>query len=667
MVIGLPQPGSADPSATITIDASRVVGPVNKRIFGNNILAYQAEGGDPTFQEEYSHRGAGVWDPDKHAPVPGYLELAKVAGITVARWPGGCGVHRYNWKRVVGPVEERQWQKFGLNEFLEWCQAAGAEPLLTLADYWGDERDAADIVEYLNAPVGANPTGGKDWAAVRAAEGHPEPWKVTWFECGNESDHGSHDGKQRLTPEEYGERYKRFRAAMRRVDSSVKLGVVCSEEIWNRRVLKTIGPDFDFLIVHTYIPGAWLDQIKHFTPRQVVESCLAADLQIRDSYKAVARLAREITGRRNVPIAITEYNGGFVQEEPLPYRQCLANALRNADHLRVMLDPSLNILMANFWQYSNEYWGMVRGWVHYGHKLTRQANYFVYQLYHEHSGDELVGCEVDCDRWDFDGACGALPRKGQGQEYRLFADNLYAGQPWEVSPCEHVHQELQENGRVLVAEFDGTKVNYYHGSVFLPAEPLTGYHVTGWVKTENLKCVQGVGFQVGDARGWQETHSAVVFGNVWGTTDGWMRIEGEYITLPDTKRIVIHTRHVDYDDQISGKAWFRLEAVRKFQPKVYPAVPYVEAVASRRHEDGALCLILIHKDLDRDTPATIALRKGRARASQAWALTGPSPDATNLNGEVCNIQQLPCRVRSGRVLLTLPRCSVVAVEILPQR
>lgn len=652
--------------ATVTVDPTQAIGPVNKWLFGNNILAYQEDGRGPRWQDEYSHRGSGIWDPDKGAPVPQYLELAKAAGISVARWPGGCEVHRYNWKRVVGPVQERPWQKFGLNEFLLWCQAVGAEPLITLADYWGDERDAADIVEYLNAPVGANPNGGKDWAAVRAAEGHPAPWKVIWFECGNESDHGTHDGKQRLTPEEYGERYKRFRAAMLRVDPSVKLGVVCSHEEWNRRVLETIGPSFDFLIVHTYLPGAWRDAIKNFTPRQVVESCLAADLQIRDAYRAVARLAREVTGRRNVPIAVTEYNGGFVQEQPVPYRQCLANALRNADHLRVMLDPSLNIIMANFWQYSNEYWGMVRGWVHAGHKLTRQANYFVYQLYHEHFGDELVGCKVECARWDFEGACGAAPRKGTGQEYRLFPENLFDGRPWQVSTCDHVRQELQDGGRVLAAEFDGAKVNYYHGVVYLPAEPSTGYEIVGWVRTENLQCMRGAGFQVGDDRGWTETHSATVFGDLRGTNP-WTRVVGIYITLPDTKGIVVQTRHVDIGDEIRGKAWFRLEAVRKFQPMVYPAVPYVEAVASRRHEDGALCVMLIHKDLDRDTPVTIELRNARAGTAQAWALTGPAPDATNLAGEVCNVQGVPCRVRAGRVLLTLPRCSLVAVEITPKR
>ena len=43
-------------------------------------------------------------------------------------------------------------------------------------------EDAADLIEYLNSPVGRNPNGGTDWAAVRAANGHPERYRLITFE-----------------------------------------------------------------------------------------------------------------------------------------------------------------------------------------------------------------------------------------------------------------------------------------------------------------------------------------------------------------------------------------------------------------------------------------------------------------------------------------------------
>ena len=48
----------------------------------------------------------------------------------------------------------------------------------------GSAADAADLIEYLNAPADGDvtkPNGGVDWAEVRAANGHPEPYGVTTF------------------------------------------------------------------------------------------------------------------------------------------------------------------------------------------------------------------------------------------------------------------------------------------------------------------------------------------------------------------------------------------------------------------------------------------------------------------------------------------------------
>ena len=48
----------------------------------------------------------------------------------------------------------------------------------------GSAADAADLIEYLNAPADGevtNPNGGVDWAEVRAANGHSEPYGVTRF------------------------------------------------------------------------------------------------------------------------------------------------------------------------------------------------------------------------------------------------------------------------------------------------------------------------------------------------------------------------------------------------------------------------------------------------------------------------------------------------------
>jgi len=178
---------AASDRASIRVFPANEIGPVNRLILGNNMLAYQY-GSYRYARREYSDRGAGIWDPERRRPEPAMVRLAREAGISICRWPGGCASHNYNWKRAVGPLANRPLQKFGLPEFMAFCEAIDADAIITVPVYWGTAADAADLVEYLNAPNdGSNPNGGIDWAAVRAADGHPEPYNVVWLEFGNES------------------------------------------------------------------------------------------------------------------------------------------------------------------------------------------------------------------------------------------------------------------------------------------------------------------------------------------------------------------------------------------------------------------------------------------------------------------------------------------------
>ena len=75
----------------ITIGPAPAI-PVNRRVFGNNQLAYQNAGNAATGGNHNSYdKGYGVWDPVKDAPVPEMAGFARSAGMTVQRFPGGCG------------------------------------------------------------------------------------------------------------------------------------------------------------------------------------------------------------------------------------------------------------------------------------------------------------------------------------------------------------------------------------------------------------------------------------------------------------------------------------------------------------------------------------------------------------------------------------------------
>lgn len=644
--------------AKVVLLAERSTGRVNRWVFGNNMIGYQ-KGGWPHAEPEYHDRGAGIWDPERRRPVPEMVSLAKDIGLSVARYPGGCGVHVFDWKKTVGPLESRPEQQFGLPEFLRCCHAMGAVPLITLADYYGTAQDAADLVEYLNAP----PVAHRRWAQLRVKDGRRSSWAVRWFEYGNETEHGDHRSR-RMSPQEYAQNYLEYRRAMRAVDPNIRLGAVVATGFpdlneWARPVLQRIGEEVDFVIHHSYIP--------HYTredgippAEELFALAFAAPDQIQAFYDDLRRLLGETTGRSNVPIAVTEFNGHFVQERPVPYRHTLGNALLNAEMLRLFLNPRNRILMANFWQFSNEYWGMVKGYTHRGERLVKRPQYYPFALYHHYFGDELIQVQVDSPRFEVGGGYGVAPARGSGQRAAPVGAPIIPAGQWVIYPAEGVSQRLE--GRTLAVEFQGGQdLNYYHARLVVPAKPNTVYRLSGWIRTEALTSARGACFQIGDARGWLETRSAAITPEVTGTS-GWTRVEVEYRTLPDTQQMEILARRLEGGGAIRGKAWYRDVQVQEWLPRAFPAAPYLSAVASRRGR--RLCLMLVNKHLRQPLRVEVQVEGFLPRSATMWSLQGERVDSTNeQQSEAVRVVRYEIGEVGRRFWVTLPAHSLSAVCI----
>lgn len=146
----------------------------------------------------------GLWDGAAGVPVADAVEKTARAGVGLLRHPGGTSANLFDWKRAVGPRAARRCQTDGLtlagrpdtsygpSEFMQLVRAAGADAQIMVPFASESAADAADWVEYMNAPVGTNPNGGTAWAEVRQADGSPEPYGVTRWEIGNEQDRGGH-------------------------------------------------------------------------------------------------------------------------------------------------------------------------------------------------------------------------------------------------------------------------------------------------------------------------------------------------------------------------------------------------------------------------------------------------------------------------------------------
>jgi alpha-N-arabinofuranosidase len=643
-------------TATISIDPDTSTGQVNRGVLGNNLMV-----SDTTFQDTQSNRGGGVWNPVTQSPVPEFVNLTKEAGISYLRWPGGDLSRTLNWKKMVGPLTNRPQQQFGLPEYLAYCAAVGANPVITIATSVGNPNDAADLVEYLNAPAdNSNPNGGTDWAALRSADGHTAPWNVVWFEYGNE------EFNTPRSLDVYVSNYSLYRTAMKAVAPNIKLGAVFEDSTnvkngWTYTVLQRLGQKIDFGIVHPYFPKLNQAAALKFTPEQVQLAAISADADLTYRLDLYNSLIKQVTGRTDLALVVTEYNSLFVQNNPVPYRQTLVNALHNADFLRILLKPTSNVLFANFWHFANSYWGMVTGFTHLGQTPVKQANHYVFALYNKYLGAQLVKMDTQSTPIDFSGGLGISPRIG-------VATTQSAPEPVRINPAWWLStftagSQSQSNGVVKV-NFNNTDVDYWHASKYFNIEPNTLYRATVNVRTTRI--VGGkIGIAVQDGRGWNTMYDQP--SNLFLTgSKPWTPVTVEYRTVADAQTMHIMGRRLGGQGPISGSAEFGTFTLEKITQNL-GAVESIVGTASKSTDNNELNLVLINKNLNNPVDTFLQIN-GNFRSVQAESLTGVSPLSTNLvtgaTNQVTVTSNMVAQSAAGTLSIQLPAASVTGIKLV---
>ena len=187
---------------------------------------------------------------------PDILQAVKDLHPTCLRWPGGGYAAQYDWRWGIGPQEaRRRWDHwmwmdydqncFGTDEFIQFCREVDSEPVIVVSV--GFERpesereeilqNAVNWLRYCNEPV----TG--EWGALRAKNGHPEPYNVKFWEIDNEM--------WEMGIDRYEQCVRDFSVALREVDPTIKI-IACGGFPEDEAFLNRSANYFDYLSLHHY-------------------------------------------------------------------------------------------------------------------------------------------------------------------------------------------------------------------------------------------------------------------------------------------------------------------------------------------------------------------------------------------------------------------------------
>jgi alpha-N-arabinofuranosidase len=319
------------------------------------------------------------------------------------RWPGGNVAQDYRWPWGVGPRDERvtwanlSWKNepepgdFGTDEFLSFARAVGAEPSITVnVEGRGASADeAAAWVEYCNGPAASR------YGAIRAANGHPEPYGVKYWELGNEIWGSWVRGHS--DAETYARNVVRYHQAMRAVDPSIKLIAVGDNDMsWNRTVLRVAGANVDYLAIHHY-----------YGRREMADdpsNLMARPLFYERFYEQVEQLRRELVPGRSIPLAINEWG----LDLPAERQYSMESALYGARLMNVFERAGEQVGMSAVSDLVN---GWPGGIIQAGrHGLFVSPIYLVNRLYSEHAGADRLAVDVVSPAFD-------SSREGRGVPY----------------------------------------------------------------------------------------------------------------------------------------------------------------------------------------------------------------------------------------------------------
>jgi len=330
----------------IKIDLERKIGTVDRRIYSGFIehLGRCIYGG--IYEEDSPLSDASGFRKD-------VMDAARPLHMPLLRWPGGNFVSGYHWTDGIGPKEQRprrmelSWHgeesnRFGTDEFMQYCRTLGTEPYLCVNMGNGTMDEAQAWVEYCNG------TGNTSWANIRRENGHEAPYHVKYWGLGNEMYGRWQIGM--LSAQDYVKKAIEFAKVMLWTDPSIQL-VSCGQtgwSDWDRIVLEGLAPFVRYHSIHLYTGSH--DYYRNVLSPHQAERALRNCQAMIDLVRYHQNIAHPIY------VAYDEWNVWFRMHEAetlLEEQYALADALAVASYLNGFIRHCNTVKIANLAQLVN--------------------------------------------------------------------------------------------------------------------------------------------------------------------------------------------------------------------------------------------------------------------------------------------------------------------------
>jgi alpha-L-arabinofuranosidase len=295
----------------------------------------------------------------------------------------------FDWRDTIGDPDKRKpfraWGGLqptgpGLEEIVQFCRYVGAEPLICVRVSKKGPEDAANQVEYFNGAASTQ------MGSLRARNGHPEPYKIKYWQIGNER-----------AGADYEARLPQFCEAMKAVDPSIQL----LSSYPTAGVLEKAGKWLDWVCPHHYS----------------VADLAGTEADLADVRKLITQHA---PGRR-IKVGVTEWNttaGDWGPRRTMLWT--LENALWCARYHNLLHRNADLVTIANRSNLTNSFCsGIIQT---DNHRLYKTPTYYAQQLYATRAGTKTLRIESPLPNNVAPDVSATLSPKGD--ELTLFAVNL---------------------------------------------------------------------------------------------------------------------------------------------------------------------------------------------------------------------------------------------------